>query len=73
MGFDECAFSECLCVGVGVRPPQGLRTGGPGVDKLGPHPLLAQLLGSDGQDVASGRTKLASGSLGELRLRGITT
>ena len=71
MPLDERPFAERLRVGIGVGPSERLRSGGAGVDELRANPLLAHLLGPDGDHVRAGRTELLAGPDGELALDGV--
>ena len=51
MTLDQRSLAEGLGVRIGVRPAEGLGTGGPRLDELGPDPVLTHLLGPDGDQV----------------------
>ena len=62
---DEAPFPHGLGEGIGVGPAEGERPGGAGVDQFLSYPLLAELLGTSGNQMIAGPAELGAGRLGE--------
>ena len=62
----QATLAHGLGEGVGVGPPERVGPGRAGVDQFRTHPLLADLLGSGGDQVLAGPADFRAGRLGEL-------